>query len=119
MVAPDTGMGALLLAGSLRELIASTPVVTESGEISVSISIGVSCLLSDGCREMKECRLKPMPRFMWPNCQAATVWPTRWAPCLRVRWRRRDVRFDGSGIAASARLSSATRGNWPRAGLEC
>jgi diguanylate cyclase (GGDEF)-like protein len=54
VVAPDTDIeGALLLAESLRELIASTPVVTESGEISVSISIGVSCFLSDGGRELK------------------------------------------------------------------
>lgn len=54
VVAPDTDIeGALLLAESLRELIDSTPVVTESGEISVSISIGVSCFLSDGGRELK------------------------------------------------------------------
>ena len=54
VVAPDTDIeGALLLAESLRELIASTPLVTESGEISVSISIGVSCFPSDGGRELK------------------------------------------------------------------
>jgi diguanylate cyclase (GGDEF)-like protein len=54
VVAPDTDIqGALLLAESLRELVASTPLVTENGEICASISIGVSCFPSDGGRELK------------------------------------------------------------------
>lgn len=55
VVAPDTNAeGAQILAESLRELIASTPLATERGEISISISIGVSCCLSNGGRELKE-----------------------------------------------------------------
>lgn len=74
VVAPDTDIeGALLLAESLRELIASTPVVTESGEISVSISIGVSCFLSDGGRELKAVLTEADNALYVANSQAATV----------------------------------------------
>ncbi|KXS33589.1 MAG: Diguanylate cyclase [Candidatus Gallionella acididurans] len=54
VVAPDTGAaGALELAESLRETIASTVLNTECGEISVSVSIGVSCCRPDAAPELK------------------------------------------------------------------
>lgn len=55
VIAPDTdARGALTLAESLRETIASTPLSTERGEISVSISIGVACCTCSAERELKE-----------------------------------------------------------------
>jgi len=55
VVAPDTNAaGALTLAESLRESIASTPLETERGMIPVSISIGVSFRPSSASRELKE-----------------------------------------------------------------
>lgn len=54
VVAPDINAeGALILAESLREIIAATPMLTERGEISVSVSIGVSCCFSDAMQDMK------------------------------------------------------------------
>ncbi|MHB9118075.1 MAG: GGDEF domain-containing protein [Burkholderiales bacterium] len=55
VIAPDTDAeGALTLAESLRKTIASAPLVIEQGEISISISIGISCCLSNAARELKE-----------------------------------------------------------------
>lgn len=55
VIAPDTDVeGALALAESLREIVASTPVLTGRGELYVSISIGVSCCSSGGERELTE-----------------------------------------------------------------
>lgn len=55
VIAPDTDTGgALTLAESLRETIASTTFNTECGELSVSISIGVSHCPPNVTRELKE-----------------------------------------------------------------
>jgi diguanylate cyclase (GGDEF)-like protein len=55
VIAPDTDTeGALALAESLREVVASTPLLTGRGELNVSISVGVSCCASGGERELKE-----------------------------------------------------------------
>ena len=55
VVAPDTDReGALALAESLRETIASTPIATEYGELSISVSIGISCCPANVTRELKE-----------------------------------------------------------------
>jgi diguanylate cyclase (GGDEF)-like protein len=55
VVAPDTDTGgALTLAESLRETIASAPFNTECGELSISISIGISHSPPNIRRELKE-----------------------------------------------------------------
>jgi diguanylate cyclase (GGDEF)-like protein len=55
VVAPDTDTeGALTLAESLRETIASAPFATEQGELSVTVSIGISHSPPDIRRELKE-----------------------------------------------------------------
>lgn len=55
VVAPDTDTGgALTLAESLRETIASTPFATEQGELSVTVSIGISHSPPDIRRKLKE-----------------------------------------------------------------
>lgn len=55
VIAPDTDTGgALTLAESLRETIASSSFATECGELSVSISIGISHCPSDVTRELKD-----------------------------------------------------------------
>lgn len=55
VIAPDTDtVGALTLAESLRETIASTPVATEYGELSITVSIGISHCPANVTRELKE-----------------------------------------------------------------
>ncbi|MFA6969892.1 MAG: GGDEF domain-containing protein [Gallionella sp.] len=55
VVTPDTDMaGALNLAESLRVSIASTPFMIETGERSVSISIGISICPTNVSPELKE-----------------------------------------------------------------
>jgi diguanylate cyclase (GGDEF)-like protein len=55
VVAPDTDTGgALTLAESLRATIASAPFSTEQGELSVTVSIGISHSPPDIRRELKE-----------------------------------------------------------------
>ncbi|HUX62173.1 GGDEF domain-containing protein [Sulfuricella sp.] len=55
VIAPDTDTGgALNLAESLRETIASSSFATECGNLSVSISIGISHCPSDVTRELKD-----------------------------------------------------------------
>lgn len=55
VVAPDTGhKGALALAESLREIIDFTPFTTDSGELSISVSIGIACCPPTVTRELKE-----------------------------------------------------------------
>lgn len=55
VIAPDTDHGgALTLAESLREIIAATTVVTECGELSVSVSIGIAHCPSHVTRGLKE-----------------------------------------------------------------
>lgn len=55
IIAPDTDIGgALTLAESLREIVAVTPISTEAGEISITISIGISCCPGGTMRELKE-----------------------------------------------------------------
>jgi diguanylate cyclase (GGDEF)-like protein len=55
VIAPNTDIrGALTLAESLREIVAATPIPTEAGEISITISIGISCCPSDTVRELKD-----------------------------------------------------------------
>jgi len=54
VIAPDTDTaGALALAEALRETVAATVLDTESGKISVSVSIGISCCPASGTRELK------------------------------------------------------------------
>ena len=55
VIAPDTDHGgALTLAESLRETIAATTFNTECGELSVSISIGISLCPPNATRGLKE-----------------------------------------------------------------
>jgi diguanylate cyclase (GGDEF)-like protein len=55
VVAPDTDTGgALTLAESLRETIASAPFATEQGELPVTVSIGISHSPSNIRRQLKE-----------------------------------------------------------------
>jgi len=55
VIVPDTDTkGALTLAESLRETIVSTPFATECGELSVSVSIGISHCPSNVTRLLKE-----------------------------------------------------------------
>lgn len=55
VIAPNTETdGALILAESLREIVAATPIPTEAGEVSITISIGISCCPSDSVRELKD-----------------------------------------------------------------
>lgn len=55
VIAPDTDTGgALTLAESLRKTIASTPFATERGELSVSVSIGISTCPSHVACTLKE-----------------------------------------------------------------
>jgi diguanylate cyclase (GGDEF)-like protein len=54
-VAPDTDMaGALKLAESLRESIASTSFDTKKGKLPVTVSIGISICPVNAARELKE-----------------------------------------------------------------
>lgn len=89
VIAPDTGTeGALTLAESLRETIASTPLPTEHGAISVSISIGISCCPSDATRNLRE---------MLAEADAALY-------AAKLAGRNRVVRFSvqaGHGLAAA------------------
>ncbi|GAO36296.1 diguanylate cyclase [Sulfuricella sp. T08] len=55
VISPDTDTkGALTLAESLRETIASTPFATENGGLSITISIGISHCPSNVIRELIE-----------------------------------------------------------------
>ncbi|MBU3903946.1 MAG: GGDEF domain-containing protein [Gammaproteobacteria bacterium] len=55
VIAPDTDAeGALILAESLREILAATPLQTEAGAIAITISIGFTCCATTGAREMKD-----------------------------------------------------------------
>jgi len=55
VIAPDTDSeGALILAESLREILAATPLQTEAGAIAITISIGFTCSATTGAREMKD-----------------------------------------------------------------
>ena len=55
MIAPDTdSAGALALAESLREIIAVHGAGDRNGEISVSVSIGISCCPAAATRELKD-----------------------------------------------------------------
>ncbi len=54
VIAPDTeSKGAQVLAESLREILATTPLKTEKGEISITVSIGFTCCTTIGSRELK------------------------------------------------------------------
>lgn len=55
VLAPDTDTeGARTLAESLREIIAFTTLSTESGAITVTVSVGVACCPDDKSRELKD-----------------------------------------------------------------
>lgn len=55
VIAPDTDSeGAQILAESLREILAATPLQTEAGAITITISIGFTCCATTGAREMKD-----------------------------------------------------------------
>ncbi|MFH2139565.1 MAG: GGDEF domain-containing protein [Pseudomonadota bacterium] len=55
VIAPDTDSeGAQILAESLREVLAATPLQTEAGAIAITISIGFTCCATTGAREMKD-----------------------------------------------------------------
>jgi diguanylate cyclase (GGDEF)-like protein len=55
VVAPETDIeGAQILAEALRQLIASTVIATECGELTVTISVGYSCCMSNGEKELSE-----------------------------------------------------------------
>jgi diguanylate cyclase (GGDEF)-like protein len=55
VIAPDTGTeDALALAESLRTIIASTPFATADGEISLSVSIGISGCPATARRALKD-----------------------------------------------------------------
>lgn len=55
VVAPNTDLeGALILAESLREIIAITPFILESGRISLTVSIGISICPASVIRELKD-----------------------------------------------------------------
>lgn len=55
VIAPDTDSeGAQILAESLREILAATPLQTEAGAIAITISIGFTCCATTGAREMKD-----------------------------------------------------------------
>ncbi len=54
VIAPDTDTpGALILAEALREIIAITPLQTEAGEVTVTVSIGIACCSAEAGRELK------------------------------------------------------------------
>lgn len=54
VIAPDTDTpGALILAEALREIIAITPLQTETGEVTVTVSIGIACCSAEAGRELK------------------------------------------------------------------
>jgi len=55
VIAPDTNTeDALVLAESLRKIVASTPLATSSGEISLSVSIGISICPATALRALKD-----------------------------------------------------------------
>jgi diguanylate cyclase (GGDEF)-like protein len=55
VIAPEIDKsGALALAEALREIIASTPITTDSGDLSITVSIGISCCASAAARKLKE-----------------------------------------------------------------
>jgi len=55
VIAPETDdKGAIVLASSLRETIAATPIATASGELSVSVSIGISYCPSHVTRDVND-----------------------------------------------------------------
>ncbi len=55
VIAPDTELtGALTLAEALRETISAASFVTETGTLSVSISIGISLCPANAKRELKD-----------------------------------------------------------------
>jgi len=55
VIAPDTNAeDALALAESLRRIVASTPLATSSGEISLSVSIGISICPATALRALKD-----------------------------------------------------------------
>lgn len=55
VIAPYTDAGgAQVLAESLREILATTPLQTEEGEIAITISIGYTCCTTAGAHEPKE-----------------------------------------------------------------
>lgn len=55
VIVPDTDtVGALTLAESLRETIAYTPIATECGVVSITVSIGISHCPANVTRELKE-----------------------------------------------------------------
>ncbi|MDZ4201878.1 MAG: GGDEF domain-containing protein [Gallionella sp.] len=56
VVAPDTDAeGARMLSESLRETVAATPLACEFGDVSITVSIGISC-----CPTGQQCELKEM-----------------------------------------------------------
>ena len=55
VVAPNTDIkGALVLAESLRKIISSASFATERGELSITVSIGISCCPLEAQRNVKE-----------------------------------------------------------------
>lgn len=55
VVAPDTGPpGALILAESLREIMAAAPLRTERGALSITVSIGISLCPQGSDRPLKD-----------------------------------------------------------------
>jgi diguanylate cyclase (GGDEF)-like protein len=55
VISPETNSkGALVLAESLRQAIACTPIHTEAGELSISVSIGISTCPLETSRELKD-----------------------------------------------------------------
>lgn len=54
VIAPDTdSVGALTLAEALREIVATTPLQIEAGEISITVSIGIACCAAKERQELK------------------------------------------------------------------
>lgn len=55
VIAPETGApGALVLAESLREIMASAPLSTEMGTLSITVSIGISLCPQGARRPLKD-----------------------------------------------------------------
>lgn len=55
VIAPETDTnGALVLAESLRAIIASTPIATDKGELAITVSIGMSCCPATVTRSVNE-----------------------------------------------------------------
>jgi diguanylate cyclase (GGDEF)-like protein len=55
VIAPETDTrGAMVLAESLRAIIASTPIATDKGELTLTVSIGMSCCPATVTRSVNE-----------------------------------------------------------------